>query len=74
MGKVCIACGSGIAEPKKPMEESEDCPNCGGNGTVKKEESSEEGGSMESNESEASEGGSEESSTEEGGSEGEKSS
>ncbi|MBI4138868.1 hypothetical protein HY479_01820 [Candidatus Uhrbacteria bacterium] len=38
MGKVCLACGVAPVEVKKPMEEPEDCPDCGGKETVKEAE------------------------------------
>lgn len=56
MGKVCVACGAGIAEPKKPMNEAEDCPGCGGEGTVKAKDE----GATESGSEEQAEGGSDE--------------
>jgi rRNA maturation endonuclease Nob1 len=49
MAKVCVACGAGLAEPTKPMSETEDCPSCGGQGTVKAKE---EGASSEPTEGE----------------------
>ncbi len=38
MGKVCIACGVKPLEEKKPKDQPEDCPNCGGKDTVREEE------------------------------------
>ncbi|MCR4278414.1 MAG: hypothetical protein NUV81_00730 [bacterium] len=37
MGKVCVACGSGDSEPMKPPHEAENCPDCGGEGTMQPE-------------------------------------
>ncbi len=28
MGKVCVSCGGGVAEPKRPEGEDEKCENC----------------------------------------------
>jgi len=37
MGKVCVACGSGSDESTKPLHVAEDCPDCGGEGTMQPE-------------------------------------
>jgi rRNA maturation endonuclease Nob1 len=42
MGKVCIACGA-VPENPDPEMEKENCPGCGGEGTVQ-EEGEEKGG------------------------------
>lgn len=54
MGKVCVACGAGVDEPMSPAGESENCPECGGEGTVR-EEGEEMGGDMEEMEGESEE-------------------
>ena len=36
MGKVCMACGA-VPENPDPEMEKEDCPGCGGEGTVQEE-------------------------------------
>lgn len=40
MGKVCIACGA-VPENPDPEMEKENCPDCGGEGTVQEEEKEE---------------------------------
>jgi len=37
MGKACMSCGA-VPESPDPEMEKEDCPACGGEGTVQEEE------------------------------------
>lgn len=43
MGKSCVACGFAMEDPQKPTAETEDCPNCGGEGTVQEDASDDAG-------------------------------
>ena len=41
MAKVCTACGFAPEPPEKSENEPEDCPECGGKGTVQHSEEGE---------------------------------